>query len=430
MPAQENRSWYRTREYAHFDLPVSFESAQKYVSQPETVQRHAFLPFLSFEIRTRRFGRPEPKIRPIRYASHRDSNVFAYYASILSTKYESLLAESELSKVVLAYRARLGNNVTFARDAFNDIAASASCVAIGFDIASFFDSLDHQLLKARWLELLDVDTLPADHYAVFKAITKYSWVDRDSCYRRLGYNKHSRRTKRPICPINVFRTVIKGRDGANQSLVERNLASHGIPQGSPISAILANLYLLPFDERMVQLAQHVGGTYRRYSDDILWIAPLEAESLIKETVAQEISALKLSIQPEKTTTSHFLRAADQTAVLHTGDKPFQYLGFTFDGKRRLLRAQTLSRFWRKAVRAVRKAKADARAAQERGRAGGVFKRGLYRRFTHLGRNNFITYARRSSQLMHADDQAAWTRTTVWRQVKNHGEKLQRLLAEP
>lgn len=42
------------------------------------------------------------------------------------------------------------------------------------DFTNFFDNLDHQYLKQQWCSLLQVSQLPADHYAVFKNITKYS----------------------------------------------------------------------------------------------------------------------------------------------------------------------------------------------------------------------------------------------------------------
>ena len=42
------------------------------------------------------------------------------------------------------------------------------------DFSHFFDSLDHTYLKKQICDVLDVEILPPDYYAVFKNITKYS----------------------------------------------------------------------------------------------------------------------------------------------------------------------------------------------------------------------------------------------------------------
>jgi hypothetical protein len=45
----------------------------------------------------------------------------------------------------------------------------------------------------------------------------------------------------------------------------------GIPQGSAMSALLSNVYLIDFDEYLQILGQKMGFAYRRYCDDILII---------------------------------------------------------------------------------------------------------------------------------------------------------------
>ena len=49
----------------------------------------------------------------------------------------------------------------------------------------------------------------------------------------------------------------------------------GIPQGSPISAVLANIYMLDFDYEINKYLESIGGIYRRYSDDMVAICPLD-----------------------------------------------------------------------------------------------------------------------------------------------------------
>ena len=73
------------------------------------------------------------------------------------------------------------------------------------------------------------------------------------------------------------------------SLVQKNKLPHGIPQGAPISDLIANFYLLEFDKVMANYAQAQGGRYMRYSDDILLILPggsAEARAAIDFTTTE------------------------------------------------------------------------------------------------------------------------------------------------
>ncbi|WP_233997776.1 hypothetical protein, partial [Erythrobacter sp. HI0077] len=78
-------------------------------------------------------------------------------------------------------------NIEFARDVFDTIKRLGDCYVITLDISKFFESLDHERIRKLWENLLEVRSLPADHKAVYKALTDYRWVDRTEAYRRLGY---------------------------------------------------------------------------------------------------------------------------------------------------------------------------------------------------------------------------------------------------
>lgn len=419
--------WYRERNYAHFDRPLSPLKALTLVSNPSNIESRSFWPFLYFEIKTRRY-RKTPKIREIRYASHQDGYIYAYYAHQLAQHYEQLLVKHQIGPNVLAYRSGIGSNIDFAKEAFDQIERLSNCVAIGFDIENFFDSVDHHILKEQWLRLLGLSPsgrLPSDHFAIFKSLTRYAYVDRAKCYERLGYSKKTIKEKRPICTPAEFRAKIRGSKSHGNSLVKINRTGRGIPQGSSISAVLANVYLFEFDVRVSALVRHLGGEYRRYSDDILIIVSSAYESAIKHFVLVEMSKLKLKINTQKTTESHFYRCGLGHLTLRHGDKPFQYLGFVFDGQRRLIRSQTLSRYWGKVKFAVARAKKKARRATRLQRNSTVFKREIYTRFTHLGSRNFISYAKRAAKTMVVA--GLWNKAPAWCQVKNHIERLNRLL---
>ncbi len=394
--------WYASRSYPHFDLPLKFDEARAYVTDPECIRRHGFHPFLGFDIVRRRYRADtsgvtiSQKSRPIGVTAHIDGYIFAYYAKILGTHYEALLAAEKLGSCVLAYRSGLGSNIEFAKAAFDEIERRDQCVVIAFDLDSFFDSIDHAALKRQWARLLSVDRLPADHYGVFSAITRYSEVNLKECRSRLGIGRNQR-TPRPICSPLVFRNIIRKNSDGLPNLVVRNTKIHGIPQGSQISALLSNVYMLPFDSEMNRLAVTIGGYYRRYSDDILWICHREHAAQVEDGLKTSLRKLgdQTKINESKTERSIFRR--NSLGYLEC-DRPIQYLGFTFDGNNSRIRSQTLSRFWRNVIYATRAARRSA--ARSAAAPGIIYKRKIYRLFTHLGRRNLLAYAKRSEALMH------------------------------
>lgn len=63
----------------------------------------------------------------------------------------------------------------------------------------------------------------------------------------------------------------------------------GILQGTAVSAILANIYMIAFDEFVANLIENYHGLYRRYSDDFIIVIPGPA------TANQNIQNLKNQI---------------------------------------------------------------------------------------------------------------------------------------
>jgi RNA-directed DNA polymerase len=251
--------------------------AENLVTDPTAVARHAFYPLISYEITSKKLTKApnshklvaKGKIRPISYAAHLDSHIYSYYAHLLSIRYEAFLTKNDLTDSILAFRQLGKNNINFAADAFSEIRRRGNCAAVALDISGFFDNLDHELLKQSWCSLLDVTRLPQDHFAVFRSITKYSRVDRSKLYRALNISTHNPRSGRyRVCTASQFRDVVR-----RQGLITQNPATFGIPQGTPISAILSNIYMMGFDLAMQQRIHHIGGLYYRYCDDILLIVP-------------------------------------------------------------------------------------------------------------------------------------------------------------
>jgi hypothetical protein len=389
------------------------------VESPEAVARHAFWPFVRYDKRVRRFdhrtGKVAFKVRSVQYPAHLDANVFAFYAERLAAPYEARLAALGLTAQVTAYRPLGRSNVDFAAEAFAWIRDHAPCSVYCFDVSSFFDNLDHGLLKAAWCELLGEARLPADHFAVFTAFTRYAYVQREDLPKALTDGEGQRKR---YCTASEFRRLRQG--GALR--VAHNAADRGIPQGVQLSAVLSNLYMLDFDRRLAAEVEGRGGLYRRYSDDILIALPADAEAGFgAETfLAQALTERRLPLNAAKTTRHRAETTTDQGVLRVTPS--VTYLGLAYDGERILLRGATLARFHRRMSHAVGRARRRAEASDGRRQ---LPRAKLRKRFTHVGRRNFFGYIRPIEEVLreHGFDRPQ----TVRRQLRRSQARLERLL---
>jgi hypothetical protein len=170
-----------------------------------------------------------------------------------------------------------------------------------------------------------------------------------------------------LCSPKQFRQLLCGEDGAHTSLIEKNEAPFGIPQGAPISDLLANLYLMDFDQRLATYVRARGGNYYRYSDDILILVPGgEPEGNAAAVFAEEQlknCGPQVLLSKKKTAIVEFIETASGLLSTKRVDRPtarggLEYLGFRFDGRRVYIRESTMSKFHRGIRRAAR-----ARATQ-------------------------------------------------------------------
>ncbi len=415
-------AWFRLRTYLHFDPPVGARAAEDYVAVPSNISVHSFYPFIKYTVASHKVAKMKPfgpvvkkvKERPIAYAAHMDSHIYAYYCSLLTELYEQKLSESYLSESVLAFRALGKSNIHFANDAFNEIRARGECTALAFDVTGFFDNLDHRLLKAAWAELVG-GKLSDDHFRVFKSITRFSWVEKEALYEKLGISLNNPKVKnRRLCPPEQFRNNVRGA-----KLVCRNSAGKGIPQGSPISAILSNIYMLSFDREMLFFLAGLEATYFRYCDDILIICNLGDGNAIYDFVDVALKKLKLELQHKKTEVREFRRVA---GVLHS-DKPLQYLGFIFDGVREYIRSASFTRYHQKLKKKVRLARQSMvrinklRAARDEPPRE-LFLKSIHRGYSYLGRRNFVSYGHRAARIMASK--------SIKKQLRSHWGKIKKL----
>ncbi|MCO6505412.1 MAG: hypothetical protein J6568_08365 [Snodgrassella sp.] len=471
-----NYSWFKPRRYLHFDKPLTkdFNKEQNNVNLnnhflhliglestirskldiSSKVVAHQFLPFIQFETKTPRLQRLNdcravkklpPKIRNISYASHKDSFIYSYYAYILGKKYEDRLIREELQNNILAFRkirldgdSSIGkSNIHFAKDAFDIIKQQESCFCLCLDIKKFFDNLNHDVLKDAWLNVLDIYSgkLPADHYAIYKSLSRYSYVKLDDALNALNISRsmlRRRKQKRAGRYVNeslisLCKHAAEFRNRISNANLIRVNYHKGIPQGSPLSGLLANIYMLEFDIASKRYLESFNAIYFRYCDDILIIIPGDNVQLLKDIqnyISQLVKSQKLQIQESKTEIVFFKKIDNHIKIvmpmlekdnimgMSISKKGYlQYLGMIFDGERAIIRPGSISRFYKK----LHKAKKLAIKSKDKNRDDILYKHKLYSRYSHLGHRNFVSYVKRASQ--HFEDHR------IKRQVRNHFKKI-------
>lgn len=442
------------RKYLHFDRFILFHKNIQFFksyfkNSIVNVSKHGFYPMIKADIITPRIkhekdpvtGKIKPvkrsKTRPISYASHFDSFIYSWYSTVLTYFYEKKIKELDIEDCVLAYLEKGKSNIEFAHEVFEFVKELSSekggCVALAFDLSSFFDGLDHDILKDKWCKVLDINNgkLPKDHLAVFKSLTDYTFIKKESLeiYFPIPVGKGLKMER--FCTPQQFREVLK-----MDNLIEKNSFTNqiegsnkygvkcGIPQGSPISACLSNIYLLDFDNQLNNEAKSKNALYRRYCDDLILICDLADKEHFHKLITDSIKDYQVIVNKDKTEITYFKN--NNKGVLRgyaIGEKykNLQYLGFEFNGQNAYIRASSMSRYSRRMTSKVEQAVRDAYDI-DFGQKDFIFRKKLYQRFTDRGSRNFISYAKRAySDVMNSK--------TIRSQVKNSVEKVERLIVK-
>ena len=428
MKNRKAKNWFsKVKNRLHFDAKVSKKKAMGIVKK-ENVITHAFFPFIYFEIKQFKLAKKnlrleqgielDPyKIRKIFYSCHSDSYIFSYYNELLLRKYEELI-NSEGLDCCIAYRHIDKNskgigksNIDFAAEAFKEIERRKICYVVGLDIQKFFDNLDWDILKNNLCKILNVERLPDDWFQIYKILTKYHYITLDDILhckyiksnRRAFWNNDTHSFDK-ICSAKTFRRIIK----EYPELIKKNELECGIPQGTNISGTLANIYMLDFDIEIQQLLKHLQGYYRRYSDDILIIVNTkdDLEKILK-IIKIKLENLKLKLSDDKTLCCKFI---DNECLFEPcelkqnvyGYGVFQYLGFTYNGEKILMRDSTLIRFWKDAIKHTRSMVLNNFYNNRK-----IPIKKIYGLYTHLKNEkseygNFYKYARKAQRIFEED----------------------------
>lgn len=386
IASTQHKEWsLRDRDfktYFHFDALHDASFLEKAAQDDDFVAKHSFYPLILFKEEWTKFREcsvRRNKVRPLRYAARLDAAIYAYHRFCLSKRYEEYLEKKGISEIPIAYRkipkdGASGNkcNIEFAKDAFDFIRKIRHCDVTIVDVSSFFESLDHEKILSSWQKILERDLNEAES-AVFRSITKYSVVDRDQLFERLGLfefgpgiNRRERRMRkidkirdngdRKLCTNQEFRDLVCGGDAKKPSLIQKNNQGKGIPQGTPISDLIANIYMIDFDLKVFRWVRKRGGKAYRYCDDIIIILPRKngqsyeiASNYLKTLVKRDFKELK--IKSEKVAIGRFIPASHKLIYTHLSGPAsvngLEYLGFQFDGNVVQLRNSTMSNAWRK-----------------------------------------------------------------------------------
>lgn len=417
--------WYISKDYIHFDLPISQKNATKKVTSKDFVSKRAFFPLISFNIKSKKYVKlddgtkiKKPKTREICYASHLDSHIYSYYAKQLSTFYERKVEDFNISDNVLAFR-KIKNdkenltNIHFASIAFNKIRSFNCCSIIAIDFSDFFGTLDHKLLKNSIQNILEVSRLDTDYFNIYKSLVNYTYVNKDDLYKLFGIPKNNTKNFNRICSIADFRTKVRNKNNLIKSNPKQNIdLNKGIPQGTPISALLSNIYMLDFDVKLKKILDKTGSSYYRYCDDILIITPEINTENIEEEIYNLIDMFKLDVNKDKTEYFQFMKKDNISTLLKRGidgnysEGYLQYLGFLFNGNNIYLRTGSITKYDYKMKKALYVASKTREKINDKIRTkcniphyNRLYKKKLYRKFSSLGKLNFIKYAETSKSIM-------------------------------
>lgn len=414
-----------TKPYAHFDLRVSLSmpSIRKYVMDRSKIVTHSFYPFIHFEKKNSRYGKKGPKKpRELYYCSHLDRCVYQRYAFLLNYQYNIWACENNIDDVAIAYRDNLGkNNIDFAKDAFDAIRSFPQCFILVGDFTNFFDNLEHQYLKKMMCEVLGVERLPQDYFSVFKNITRFSSWDWKDIVKAAGENIEERGVRKKVNSKDTVLTKEQFQKSKND--IKKNVSGVGVPQGSPISAVLSNIYMIEFDKDIKRYVASKGGIYMRYSDDFIIVLPYERDAEIADFTSYIFSYVEsmkglIDLQKEKTSCYTY-----KNKVVYEGDQPssINYLGFLFDGKNIRLRPRAITKYY---YRMRRKAHTIGRSNWISSKGRHISAKELYSIYSRNDeKQTFIDYARKAKGILKLNDQEANAL------IKHHKRKIAKAIKE-
>lgn len=418
----ENRS-----SYAHFDNRRYLNDSRilKKVMNPDYIKSHGFYPLIQYKDISVKYTESDkgkeklpPKTRKIAYCGYLDRAIYQRYSFILNYHYNNKIDEMGIDDTPIAYRTNLKrkNNIHFAKEAFDFILNQEKSYILVGDFTGFFDSLNHEYLKKMLCKVLDVNYLQEDMYAIFKNVTRYSFWEWDDLLQinRLVHSKRAT-SKMNQKPRIISRKQFRENSHGIKTNSETNEygTDCGIPQGTPVSAVLSNVYMLDFDRIVNNFVENLSGKYMRYSDDFIIIIPQTSkEEIIKlrefifdliKTIDKETDkSTGLAINEGKTQEFLF----DGTYIRDVKNQEIRYLdylGFIFNGKKIKVRRKAITKYY---YRMYKKAKTIRESNGFTRKGNPISKKKLYDTYSERGKRTFIHYLKDADDILGLDDPQA------------------------
>ena len=412
---------YPTKRYPHFDKALPYKFVESYVTNPVKISKHSFFPLLYYKKDLSKYKwlpseyrkGLKRKYREIMYAGHIDGYIYKYYGENLNYRYDQYISERGFEACVTAYRSPKSSkagqcNIDFAKEVFDFIVEQKEAYIIVGDFKNFFPELCHQNLKEKIWKVLGKH-IPNDWYSVFRSVTQYCYIKRAAVQKY--YDTTTKQYFLDKKEFRDFKRKIKEESLKNISdpLFFVNKSGKGIPQGTAISGVLANIYMIDMDEEISLLASRYSGLYRRYSDDFILVIPIKDDLGVNINDFMELIKMickdKVVLSDEKTHVYHY-----RDSHFYPSDKEcccsIDYLGFLFDGDSVLVRQKCIYKF----ARTSRQMIESACQMTRRQRVPYLkFKGSLLRYITETPYrkkknkrkrvSNFVTYAIRAEQML-------------------------------
>lgn len=419
---------FTNKWYTHFDAKKHYKKYERLVRDTQWVTKHGFFPFIHFKMHFVKYTEDDSgskskksKERDVYYSAHVDRFIYQYYAKYLNKKYNLYAKQHGINRVSIAYRDifRGKSNIHFAKDVFEFIVRTQSSYVFVGDLTSFFDKLNHNYLKDKIKQLLDIDRLDEANYAIFKSVTKFSYVDLNCIKTFLGEKFKESKNLQKYFNTAEFHEIKK-------IYLKKYKSDFGIPQGSSISAVYSNIYMIDFDEKMNSYVTGINGMYRRYCDDIVIVIPVQrindnVVEAIKKRIYNIINSIpNLEINDSKTS-SYYYKDNTVFPIGNSGNR-INYLGFSFDGTSVRIREKSVFKYY---CRAYRKIRSINRISNKKFFIAG--KKNIYKLYTHLGarvnkcnRGNFLTYAYKADNIF---SESEMLNSYIRNQVKKHWSRI-------
>ena len=355
------------KNYLHIDFPLSKKEARLFYNElldAKNILSHRFLPLIQFKIRFKKYPsnhKPVLKEREISLVSHHDSGIYSFLSSVINEKYNRYSKIHGISESSVAYRTiNHLSNITVAKEVFDFIDMQSEVFVMKGDFKGFFDNLDHTILTKHIFEVLELhkDTLDYNVWLkIINNIENFRKIDRDIFTQTFENENLHIQNRHNVSAYFSSRKDFGRFIKKHKDLITTN-KKNGIPQGTGISGILANVYMVEFDEIIEKYSSKYQGIYRRYSDDFIIVLPkklLNYETFkifVDYVINLSHNIVNLTIEENKTK-MFSVSKGNVFDIKSNKNTSLDYLGFILQQNTIAIRPKSIYKFYYRGRRAIK-----------------------------------------------------------------------------